>query len=101
MKRGRTGPAAAYLLHSLAAIAVAAALYSRVQHDDPALRLAAVCGVTVVAAALLIAWAAEATQFYLSQGFIVAIVALLQVMPEFAVEAKLSWKGRSNENHQP
>ncbi|MCI0585546.1 MAG: hypothetical protein L0323_01740 [Planctomycetes bacterium] len=95
MKEGRRlAPAEAYLLHSLAAIAIAAAFYARVNHDDPALRLASICGVTVVASALLIAWAAEATQFYLSQGFVVAVVALLQVLPEFAVEAYISWSGK-------
>lgn len=93
MKRGRLGPAEAYLLHSLAAIAVAAAFYARGAHDQEAVRLATICGVTVVAAALLIAWAAEAAQFYLSQGLIVAVVALLQVLPEFAAEAYISWTG--------
>ncbi len=94
MRKGRLGPAEAYLLHSLAAISIAAAFYARVFHDDPAVKLAAICGTTVVAAALLIAWGAEAGQFYLSQGFVVAVVALLQVLPEFAVEAAYSWSGK-------
>ncbi|HKB17219.1 MAG TPA: hypothetical protein VKF62_14220, partial [Planctomycetota bacterium] len=94
MRQGRRlAPAEAFLLHSVAAIAIAAAFYARVSHDDPPVRLAAIAGASVVAAALVIAWSAEATQFYLSQGFVVAVVALLQVMPEFAVEATISWKG--------
>lgn len=47
----------------------------------------------VVSAALLISWGAEAAQFFLSQGFAVALIALLQVLPEFMVEAVIAWKG--------
>ncbi|HET6202611.1 MAG TPA: hypothetical protein VFI25_07390 [Planctomycetota bacterium] len=94
MKKRRLGPAEAYLLHSLAAISVAAAFYARVQHEVPALALAGVCGSAVVSAALLIAWSAEGIQFTISKGLVVAIVALLQVLPEFAVEATLSWSGQ-------
>jgi len=45
----------------------------------------------VVAAALLIAWAAEASEFIVSQGLAVAIVSILQVLPEFFVEGVLAW----------
>jgi cation:H+ antiporter len=41
--------------------------------------------------ALLISWAAEAAEFSISQGLAVAIVALLQVVPEFMVEAVIAW----------
>lgn len=40
----------------------------------------------------MIAWAAEASQFYVAQGFALAILAWLQTLPEFAVEAVLAWK---------
>ncbi len=46
----------------------------------------------VVAGALLISWGAEAAQFYVSQGLAVAFIALLQVMPEFMVEANIAWR---------
>lgn len=42
-------------------------------------------------AALLIAWAAESSQFFIAQGFALAILAWLQTTPEFAVEAVLAW----------
>jgi cation:H+ antiporter len=42
-------------------------------------------------AALLIAWAAESAQFFIAQGFALAILAWLQTLPEFAVEAVLAW----------
>ena len=41
---------------------------------------------------MLIAWAAEAAQFFVAQGVALAILAWLQTLPEFAVEAVLAWK---------
>jgi cation:H+ antiporter len=40
---------------------------------------------------MLIAWAAESAQFFIAQGVALAILALLQTLPEFAVEAVLAW----------
>jgi cation:H+ antiporter len=40
----------------------------------------------------MIAWAAESAQFFIAQGFALAILAWLQTLPEFAVEAVLAWK---------
>ncbi len=47
---------------------------------------------TVVFTALLIAWAAEAAQFLVSQGMALALLAWLQTLPEFMVEAVISWE---------
>src|SRR5689334_962303 len=47
---------------------------------------------TVLLAAMLIAWAAESAQFFIGQGFALAILAWLQTLPEFAVEAVLAWR---------
>src|SRR5258705_3974295 len=41
---------------------------------------------------MLIAWAAESAQFFVAQGFALAILAWLQTLPEFAIEAVLAWK---------
>ena len=46
----------------------------------------------ILAAAMLIAWAAESAQFFIAQGFALAILAWLQTLPEFAVEAVLAWQ---------
>lgn len=46
----------------------------------------------ILTAAMLIAWAAESAQFFVAQGFALAILAWLQTLPEFAVEAVLAWK---------
>lgn len=40
----------------------------------------------------MIAWAAESAQFFIAQGFALAILAWLQTLPEFAVEAVLAWR---------
>jgi cation:H+ antiporter len=47
---------------------------------------------SILLAAMLIAWAAESAQFFVAQGFALAILAWLQTLPEFAVEAVLAWK---------
>src|ERR1700757_4071516 len=47
---------------------------------------------SILIAAMLIAWAAESAQFFVAQGFALAILAWLQTMPEFAIEAVLAWK---------
>src|SRR5881398_1739262 len=41
--------------------------------------------------AFLVAWGAEAAQFLISQGLALAILAWLQTLPEFAVEAVIAW----------
>jgi cation:H+ antiporter len=46
---------------------------------------------TVVASAFMIAWGAECAQFLVSRGMALAILAWLQALPEFAVEAVIAW----------
>ena len=47
---------------------------------------------SVLGSAMIIAWAAEAAQFLFSQGLALAILAWLQTLPEFAVEAVIAWQ---------
>ena len=49
----------------------------------------------ILVASLLITWGAEAAQFFVAQGFALAILAWMQTLPEFAVEAVLAWKQQS------
>lgn len=42
--------------------------------------------------AFLVAWGAEAAQFLISQGLALALLAWLQTLPEFAVEAVIAWE---------
>ena len=46
----------------------------------------------VVLASFVIAWAAESAQFFVSQALSLAILAWLQTLPEFAVEAVIAWE---------
>src|SRR6185437_16780313 len=46
----------------------------------------------ILIASVLIAWGAESAQFFVAQGFALAILAWMQTLPEFAVEAVLAWK---------
>ena len=59
---------------------------------------AALCFGAVIGAALLISWGAEAAQFFVSQGLAVAFIALLQVVPEFMVEAVIAWQAGKTGN---
>jgi cation:H+ antiporter len=45
----------------------------------------------ILASAFLVAWGAEAAQFLIPQGVALAILAWLQTLPEFAVEAVIAW----------
>src|SRR5215470_20011045 len=51
---------------------------------------------SMIGAAFLVAWAAEAAEFLMSQGLALAALALVQTMPEFAVEAVIAWKAGKN-----
>lgn len=45
----------------------------------------------VLMASFIIGWGAEAAQFLVSQGLALAMLAWLQTLPEFAVEAVIAW----------
>ena len=46
---------------------------------------------SLLASAFFVAWGAEAAQFLVSRGMALAILAWLQTLPEFAVEAVIAW----------
>ena len=46
---------------------------------------------SIMISAFVISWGAEAAQFLMSQGLALAILAWLQTLPEFAVEAVIAW----------
>ena len=46
---------------------------------------------SIILAALVIAWGAESAQFLVSQAFALTILALIQTLPEFAVEGVIAW----------
>ena len=46
---------------------------------------------SILGSAFLVTWGAEAAQFLMSQGLALAILAWLQTLPEFGVEAVIAW----------
>src|SRR5258707_1491474 len=56
---------------------------------------------SILLSAFVIAWAAEAAQFLMSQGLALAILAWLQTLPEFAVEAVIGWEAGPDPVRQP
>lgn len=54
-------------------------------HPSPVLALA-IYGAAVVAASFVLAWAAEAAQIDVSGGLAIAVLALIAVLPEYAVD---------------
>src|SRR3982751_4700563 len=50
----------------------------------------------ILLASLLITWGAESAQFFVAQGFALAILAWMQTLPEFAVDAVLAWKQQTD-----
>ena len=49
-------------------------------------------GPGILLASLMIAWGAECSQFFVSQGLALAMLAWMQTLPEFAVEAVLGYR---------
>lgn len=75
------------ILIAIASAAVLPAILVRSMHWtlQPVLSTA-VFGVAVLAAGFMLSWGAEAAESRISQGLILAIVALLTVLPEYAVD---------------
>jgi len=53
---------------------------------------AAMYGVAIIGAALILSWAAEAAQVDINAGLALALLALLAVLPEYAVDFVFTWK---------
>lgn len=64
-------------------------------HPNPVVALA-LYGAAVVAASFLLAWAAEAAQIDVSGGLAIAVLALIAVLPEYAVDLYYAYTAGSN-----
>ncbi|WP_407936969.1 sodium:proton exchanger [Kineosporia babensis] len=64
-------------------------------HPEPVLSMI-IYGVAVFAASFLLAWAAEAAQVDISGGLAIAILALIAVLPEYAVDLYYAYTAGSN-----
>jgi len=58
----------------------------------PAVAGAAIFGLAILAAAFLLSWGAETAEMDISQGLALAIIAIIAVLPEYAVDFVLAWK---------
>jgi cation:H+ antiporter len=76
---------------------IAPALVMRVGglHPNPVVSLIAY-GAAVVAASFLLAWAAEAAQIDVSGGLAIAVLALIAVLPEYAVDLYYAYTAGHN-----
>ncbi|MFN7181803.1 MAG: hypothetical protein ACK4NF_03880 [Planctomycetota bacterium] len=50
----------------------------------------------IVLGAFLVSWGAESAQILVSQGLVLAVLAWVQILPEFSVEATLSYSAAKN-----
>jgi cation:H+ antiporter len=82
-----------WLFLFLAVLATAPGLYLGITHTEIAPVLGAVIfGVAVFGAAFILSWAAEAAEIDISESLAIALLALVAVLPEYAVDFVFTWK---------
>ncbi|MDQ3700073.1 MAG: sodium:calcium antiporter [Chloroflexota bacterium] len=65
-------------------------------HQLPPLAVAALTGLGILGAAFILSWAAEAFQMDVSQALALALLSLIAVLPEYAVDVVFAWKAGLN-----
>jgi cation:H+ antiporter len=75
-----------------AALLVVLTLVFNPEHSSPIL-VAIVAGIGLIVASYSLAWGTEVLQFVVSQVLALAILALVQVLPEYSIEAVLAYHG--------
>ncbi|MGQ0825873.1 MAG: sodium:proton exchanger [Actinomycetota bacterium] len=86
-------PSRQKLAIALAFAAAIPALAVRVSGSHPEPLVASILfGLAVVGGAFLLAWAAEVAQLDISAGLALALLALIAVLPEYAVDFVFTWK---------
>ncbi len=87
------------VLLALAAMAPAMLFRLNGWNASPLLNTA-IFGIAVLAAGFMLSWGAEAAESYISQGLILAIVALITVLPEYAIDMYYAFQaGRAPESN--
>ena len=84
----------------ITAVFIAPALVVRLAgtHPDPVAAIA-VFGAAVVSVSFLLAWAAEAAQIDVSGGLAIAVLALVAVLPEYAVDLYYAYASGRNADY--
>ena len=75
------------------AAAVPALVVRAAAPDLPHALEAALFGLAIVGAAFILSWAAEVAQLDISAGLAIAVLALIAVLPEYAVDFVFAWQG--------
>lgn len=78
---------------AVAILAIVPAIYFRAigWRPDPILD-AAVFGMAILAAGFMLSWGAETAEGQISAGLILAVVAIVTVLPEYAVDIYYAWR---------
>jgi len=87
-----------WFLICLAAAVTVPAIALRVGGISPAQPIitAALFGVAIVGGAFLLTWAAEVAEMDISQGLALSFLALVAVLPEYAVDLYFAWKAAAH-----
>jgi cation:H+ antiporter len=80
---------------ALTALPFAVVLFGGLGRENP-LVVAAVTGLAIVAASMYLAWAVEALEGVVSQAVALAVLALIEVAPEYSFSVILAWQQRSD-----
>jgi cation:H+ antiporter len=87
-------PARQRLSIALAVLITLPGIFLRITDAELAHPLEALLfGLAIVGAAFLLSWAAEVAQLDISAGLAIALLALIAVLPEYAVDLVFAWKG--------
>lgn len=82
-----------YLILIFAVVATIPGLWAGITHYHLAPVIGTIAfGVAIFGAAFMLSWAAEAAQIDISESLAVAILALIAVLPEYAVDFVFTWK---------
>ena len=85
--------ASQYFFLLLVAIVTVPGLYFGISHAPISPVLGTILfGIAIFGAAFLLSWGTEAAQIDISQSFAIAILALVAVLPEYAVDFVFTWK---------
>jgi cation:H+ antiporter len=87
-----------WFLICLAAAVTIPAIFLRIIGVNPAQPVinAASFGIAIVGGAFLLTWAAEVAEMDISQGLALAFLALVAVLPEYAVDLYFAWKAAAH-----
>jgi cation:H+ antiporter len=70
-------------------------------HVQPDILVAALTGMAILSAAFMLSWAAEVFQLDVSQALALALLSLIAVLPEYAVDVVFAWRAASDPTQAP